>query len=193
MLSEDQQIIRSIINVNYAGEFGAIRLYNAQLLIVRQLYPDMTGIIRSIRRDEKNHCEQFLRLMPNYHMRPCRLTWIWAVAGYMLGIITPLLGRRALLVSIKAAENTAHEHLAAQIHYLQSRDPALADVVATIKTEEQKHVHISEHGLGDTAISRYESLVYDTVYTLCQITMWLVTRGASTQLKQHLAMEYSSR
>jgi 3-demethoxyubiquinol 3-hydroxylase len=187
-MPEDHQIIRSIINVNYAGEFGAIRLYSGQLFIARLLHPGMMNIIRTIRHDEKKHCALFRDIMPNYGMRSCRMTWIWAVAGSLLGIVTPLLGRRALLVSIKAAEDTAHEHLGAQIHYLQSRDERLALTIADVQTEEQKHVSISEQELGDSRISRYESLVYNSVYKLCQATMWVVTRGASSELKRSLAV-----
>jgi ubiquinone biosynthesis monooxygenase Coq7 len=127
--------------------------------------------------------------MPNYGLRPCRLIWIWAVAGFLLGIATPLLGRRALLTSIKAAEDTAHEHLGAQIHYLRSRDDRLAETIADVQAEEKKHVSISKCELGDAAISRYEALVYIIVYKLCQTTMWIVTRGASLQLKQFLALK----
>lgn len=186
-MPDDQNIIRSIINVNYAGEFGAIRLYSGQLLIARVLHPEMANIIRTIRHDEKKHCALFLEMMPSYGLRPCRLTWIWAVAGFLLGITTPLLGKRALVTSIKAAEDTAHEHLGAQIRYLQSHDIRLADTIAKVQMEEQKHVTISKNELGDAAASLYETLVYKTVYTLCQVTMWLVTRGASSQLKQSLA------
>lgn len=186
-MPDDKDIVRSIINVNYAGEFGAIRLYSGQLLMARLLHPEMTNIIRTIRHDEKKHCALFLGMMPYYGLRPCRLTWIWAVAGFLLGITTPLLGKRALLTSIKAAEDTAHEHLGAQIRYLQSHDTILAETIAEVQAEEQKHVTISKGELGDAAVSRYEALVYNTVYKLCQATMWLVTRGASSQLKQSLA------
>lgn len=104
----------------------------------------------------------------------------------MLGITTPLLGKRALLTSIKAAEDTAHEHLGAQINYLKSHDASLAEIISKVQIEEKKHIGISESELGSVAASRYEILVYRTVYKLCQITMWLVTRGASSQLKQAL-------
>lgn len=185
-MHDEQDIIRSIINVNYAGEFGAIRLYGGQLLIVRLLYPEMINVIDSIKNDEKKHCRLFLEIMPEYGLRPCRLTWIWKVAGFMLGITTPLLGRRALLTSIKAAEDTAHEHLGAQVNYLKLHDVKLAEIIAEVQVEEKKHVSISERELGSAAASLYERLVYKMVYKLCQMTMWLVTRGASAQLKQEL-------
>lgn len=186
-MPENQQVIRNIINVNHAGEFGAVRLYSGQMLISKLLYPDMINIISKIRHDEKKHCALFLRIMPDYDMRPCRLTWIWAVAGFLMGITTPLLGRRGLLVSIKAAENTAHEHLETQIRFLESCDKKLASTISTVQIEELNHISISEAELGSAAISRYESVVYYIVYQLCQITMWIVTRGTSSQLKKALS------
>jgi 3-demethoxyubiquinol 3-hydroxylase len=183
---DNERTINNIINVNYAGEFGAVWFYGGQLLFTRLLYPEMISVIRTIQHDEKKHRKLFLKIMPNYGLQPCRLTWIWAMTGLLLGIITPLLGKRALLMSIKAAEDTAHEHLGVQIKYLQVHDIQLAKVVADVQTEEKKHVKLSECALGNCAASRYEILVYKAVYTLCQVTMWLVTRGASSLLKQSL-------
>lgn len=182
MNDSDNTTIRQIINVNYAGEFGAIRLYKAQIMIARLFHKDLVATLHQIRQDEQHHCDIFRQIMPNYHLRPCRLTWIWGVAGGFLGAITALLGRRALLICIKAAENTAHTHLAAQSVFLGQKDESLAAVITSIHKDEQNHVALSEAQLGSTPPSFFENLLYNTVYMLCQATMWVVTKGESAQL-----------
>jgi demethoxyubiquinone hydroxylase (CLK1/Coq7/Cat5 family) len=68
--------------------------------------------------------------MPKYNMIPCRLTWIWGVAGYFLGMLTSILGSRHLLIYMKAAEKTAHSHLASQSEFLFGKDDELDKTIA---------------------------------------------------------------
>ncbi|MFB2605040.1 demethoxyubiquinone hydroxylase family protein, partial [Rhizobium phaseoli] len=56
--------IRCILKVNHAGEFGAVRIYGAQLLVARRLFPDMVPALEEMREDEIDHCRLFREAMP---------------------------------------------------------------------------------------------------------------------------------
>lgn len=43
--------IRRILKVNHAGEFGAIRIYGAQISVARFLYPDIVPKLEDMRAD----------------------------------------------------------------------------------------------------------------------------------------------
>jgi len=185
-MANDISIIRNIINVNYAGEYGAIRLYRSHIFIAKLFYKDLVDTLKKIQYDEKHHCMLFRNIMPEYNMRPCKLTLIWGAAAYLLGIATALMGRRSLLLCVKAAEETAHAHLSSQIVFLKNIDPKLADTIHRIDIEEQKHVLFSKQLLADRKISKYEMYLYKIIENTCQLTMWLVTKGKSSELKKFL-------
>lgn len=56
--------MRRILKVNHAGEFGAIRIYGAQILVARRLFPDILPALEEMRRDEIDHCRLFREAMP---------------------------------------------------------------------------------------------------------------------------------
>ena len=174
--------IRQILNVNYSGEFGASNLYKAQIIIARILHKDLVEMLLEIKKDETHHCLLFKEEMKRYNMVPCKLTWIWGVAGFMLGFTTALLGRRALLLCINAAELTAHKHLESQIHFLNSCDTQLADVITAVNIQEEKHSSMAGIRLETKPLTRLDSLFHSTICKICNMTMWIVTRGESTKL-----------
>lgn len=182
----NESTIKQIINVNYAGEYGAIRLYKAMIMIANIFHKPLLPTLKTILNDEQKHCDIFRGIMPKYGMVPCRLTWIWGVAGFFLGVGTAMLGKRSLLICIKAAENTAHSHLAAQSNFLTGKDGDLAKIVNDVHIEEHKHVELSEDGLKKGKQHFYESFLYKAIYQICQTTMWLVTKGDSNKLKKSL-------
>src|SRR3569833_3194912 len=90
--------IKRILKVNHAGEFGAIRIYNAQLTVVRRTHPDMMPALVEMRDDEIEHCRLFFEAMPARGARPCRIMGFWSLGGYQLGFTTAILGRNMVWV-----------------------------------------------------------------------------------------------
>ena len=52
---------KKILKVDHAGEFGAINIYRAQILISRIFYPRYVSILRQFLEDEKRHLGIFWR------------------------------------------------------------------------------------------------------------------------------------
>ena len=55
---------RRILKVNHAGEYGAIRIYGAQIAVARHLYPEIVDVLSDIRAYEIGHCRLFREAMP---------------------------------------------------------------------------------------------------------------------------------
>ena len=56
--------IARIVRVNHAGEFGAIRIYGAQIAVARRLYPDCVPMLSEMLGHEIEHCALFRAAMP---------------------------------------------------------------------------------------------------------------------------------
>ena len=188
MKNDYEKVIKEILNVNYAGEFGACNLYKSQILIAKLFHKDLLGMLLEIKKDEVLHCKIFKHEMKKYNMVPCKLTWIWGVAGFILGLTTALLGRRALLLGVSAAEITAHKHLESQIHYLKEHDSNLSKVITEVNTHEKNHSNLAEKYLAEKAISNLEKTFHKAICKICNATMWVVTRGESAKLDKILEM-----
>ncbi|MCF6191106.1 MAG: demethoxyubiquinone hydroxylase family protein [Cocleimonas sp.] len=186
MKEEDKRVAEEILNVNYAGEYGACNLYKSQIFIAKIFHKDLLEMLFQIEKDEILHCKIFKHEMKKYNMVPCRLTWIWGVAGLMLGFATALLGKRALLLGVSAAEITAHRHLESQIHFLKNRDNDLSKVIFDVNVHEKNHSTLADEQLAEKGLSNLEKIFHETLCKICNLTMWVVTRGESKKLDKFL-------
>src|SRR5262249_134028 len=110
--------IQRILKVNHAGEYGAIRIYGAQIAIARRFYPDIVGILSDIRAHEIRHCWLFRDAMPYRSARPCRVMAFWSLGGFVLGLVTALMGQRMIWICTEAVESAVHRHLEDQLAFL---------------------------------------------------------------------------
>ncbi|MBM7323911.1 demethoxyubiquinone hydroxylase family protein, partial [Agrobacterium sp. S2] len=90
--------VRRILKVNHAGEFGAIRIYGAQIWMARRLFPDIVPALQEMREDEIDHCRLFREAMPSRDARPCRVMAFWSLGGLLLGFLTALGGRNMVWI-----------------------------------------------------------------------------------------------
>ncbi|RUW59947.1 demethoxyubiquinone hydroxylase family protein, partial [Mesorhizobium sp. M2A.F.Ca.ET.067.02.1.1] len=115
--------VARIVRVNHAGEFGAIRIYSAQILVARHFSPDCVPPLSEMLGHERQHCTAFHAAMPGRKSRPCRVMQFWSWGGWLLGFLTALLGPQGIWACTAAVEATVHRHLDDQLHYLAERDP----------------------------------------------------------------------
>src|SRR4051812_40572650 len=111
----DALTIARIVRVNHAGEFGAIRIYSAQILVARWLCPDVLSALIEMLGHEREHCAAFYAAMPKLNSRPCRVMKLWSLGGWLLGALTAVLGRQGVWACTAAVEATVHRHLDDQL------------------------------------------------------------------------------
>jgi ubiquinone biosynthesis monooxygenase Coq7 len=176
--------IARIVRVNHAGEFGAIRIYSAQIAVARRLYPDLVPALSEMLGHERIHCAAFLAAMPARNSRPCRVMALWSWGGWLLGFLTALMGRQTIWICTAAVEAAVHHHLDDQLHFLEHLDAELSAIILSIRAEELAHLRraqerITSTGAGARALHRVITLSTDAV-------IWLSTWGDSTRMARAL-------
>src|ERR1044071_8772631 len=140
----DALTVARIVRVNHAGEYGAIRIYSAQIAIAARRYPDVAPDLADMLEHEKKHCAAFRAAMPARHSRPCRAMSLWSWGGALLGLATALMGRQAIWICTAAVEAAVHRHLDDQLHFLKERDTELAGVILANRQEDLSHLRHAE-------------------------------------------------
>ncbi|KJV57173.1 ubiquinone biosynthesis COQ7 family protein [Orientia chuto str. Dubai] len=92
--------IAEIIRVNYAGEYGACRIYKGQIDFVKNNQICKTQIISMLQHEEK-HCVFFKQQIQNRQVRPTFLMPLWNILGYVSGAITASIGSKYAMFILK--------------------------------------------------------------------------------------------
>ena len=177
--------IRRILKVNHAGEFGAIRIYGAQILVARRLFPDIVPTLEEMRRDDIDHCRLFREAMPARGAKPCRVMSFWSLGGSVLGLLTALSGRNMIWICTEAVESTVHRHLEDQLAFLQKRGPELHALIASIQEQELAHLRKAENNQTRRGLSH--ALFLPVVGALTDVMIWLSTWGDSSWMRAEMA------
>lgn len=176
--------VRRILKVNHAGEFGAIRIYGAQIAVARRLYPEIVDVLADIRAHEIEHCRLFRNAMPARGARPCRVMAFWSLGGFVLGFVTALLGQRMIWICTEAVESAVHRHLEDQLRYLEPRDADLKALIASIQSEELSHLHEAQARRGAVGPVQVGAVSFIGVVT--DLLIWLSTWGDSTRMAREM-------
>lgn len=131
------QMIKSMIRVDHAGEHGAVRIYAGQLAVLAGT--DVEDTIREMAEQEQKHLLTFDSMIADRQVRPTALTPIWHVAGFALGAGTALLGPKAAMACTQAVEEVIDEHYAAQAEQLGDDEKDLRDTVEEFRADERAH------------------------------------------------------
>src|ERR1700735_4768576 len=116
--------IESMIRVDHAGEYGAVRIYEGQLAVLkrRKGTEHSVATITHMAEQEQRHLKAFDRLVNERRVRPTALEPVWRVAGCALGAATALMGEKAAFACTAAVEEVIDAHYAGQVARLD-HDP----------------------------------------------------------------------
>jgi ubiquinone biosynthesis monooxygenase Coq7 len=182
--ARDALTIARIVKVNHAGEYGAIRIYGAQIRVARRRFPDLVPALAEMLGHEKQHCARFFAAMTARGSRPCRVMSLWSLGGSLLGLLTALAGRRSIWVCTAAVEAAVHRHLDDQLHFLAHRDADLHRLILSIREEELAHLR---HALGQLdRTGRAQRALQLAISAITDLLIWLSTWGDSTRMARDL-------
>ena len=135
------EAVRRMIRVDHAGEYGAARIYEGQLAVLRR--SPVAPTIRRMAAQEKRHLDTFDRLIAERRVRPTLLAPLWHIAGYALGAATALLGDRAAMACTVAVEEVIDEHYRVQAEALAAEsiraDAGLRETIEEFRADEIEH------------------------------------------------------
>lgn len=131
------QMIDRIIRVDHAGEYGAKRIYEGQLAVLKP-GPESQAV-RRMYEQELEHLHAFEKLMVERRARPSALHPIWHLAGYALGAATAMLGPKAAMACTVAVEEVIDQHYREQAEKLGNDERPLREAIEKFRTDEQHH------------------------------------------------------
>jgi ubiquinone biosynthesis monooxygenase Coq7 len=116
--------VESMIRVDHAGEYGAVRIYEGQLAVLgnRPAAKKTAAAIRKMAAQEQDHLKAFDKLINERRVRPTALAPVWHVAGFALGAATALMGEKAAMACTAAVEEVIDDHYASQIARIENDD-----------------------------------------------------------------------
>jgi ubiquinone biosynthesis monooxygenase Coq7 len=132
-----EQLIDRIIRVDHAGEYGAKRIYEGQLAMLKGK-PE-AAVVRRMYEQELEHLKEFERLMVERRARPSALYPLWHVAGFALGAATALMGPKAAMACTVAVEEVIDEHYRHQAATLGSDEKPLQRTIEKFRADELHH------------------------------------------------------
>jgi ubiquinone biosynthesis monooxygenase Coq7 len=149
-----QQLIESMIRVDHAGEFGAKRIYEGQLAVLKNK-PSYSAILH-MKEQELEHLDYFEKKLVEKRVRPTALSPFWDVAGFALGAATGLMGEKAAMACTVAVESVIDEHYQEQIDQLSNNDEfekELKEKMIKFREEELEHKQMGLDNNAEEAIA----------------------------------------
>ena len=155
MKKTDQKILEEIIRVDHAGERGAIKIYEGQLLALSTIKQDknLKKIIEEMKEHEKEHLEYFEKEIQKRNMKPTYLLPVWDLMGVSLGFGSALLGKKATLLCTASVEEVIEDHYENQLRKIGEDEKDLKTKIEKFKGDEVNHKNIAyESGATRTGI-----------------------------------------
>ena len=143
-------LVERFIRVNHAGEFGAKRIYEGQLSVLKNTKD--AAVIEHMKDQEMHHLETFEKLIVERKVRPTVLHPLWNAAGFALGVSTALLGPKAAMACTVAVEEVIDEHYADQAAQLTEDESELKEIINRFRDEELEHRDTAIEFGGETAL-----------------------------------------
>ena len=90
--------IDEFIRVDHAGERGAIKIYEGQLLALNTLVKNenLKKTIEEMKIHEKEHCEFFENEIKKRNIQPTKFLPLWDLLGVGLGLVQHYWGKKLL-------------------------------------------------------------------------------------------------
>ena len=143
MISKNK--IEEFIRVDHAGERGAVKIYEGQLLALNTLVKDekLKKIIEEMKVHEKEHCEFFEKEIQKRDIKPTKLLPLWDLLGVALGFGSTLLGKKAAMLCTASVEEVIDKHYQSQIDQLDKTEKELKKNITKFREDELHHKDIA--------------------------------------------------
>jgi len=141
MEKTNQKVLEEIIRVDHAGERGAIKIYEGQLLALNTIKQDkkLKGIIEELKEQEKEHLEYFEKEIQKRNIKPTYFLPLWDLIGVSLGFGTALLGKKAAMLCTASVEEVIEDHYQNQLKKIGDDETKLKSKIEKFKEDEINH------------------------------------------------------
>ena len=149
MKKTNKKYLEEIIRVDHAGERGAIKIYEGQLLALKTFKQDedLKRKIEEMKEHEKEHYEFFKDQIKKRKIKPTKLLPMWDLLGVTLGFGTAMLGKKAAMLCTASVEEVIDQHYKDQTYKLGEDEKDLKKKIMKFRDDELHHKDIAyDHG-----------------------------------------------
>ena len=145
MEKTNQKILEEIIRVDHAGERGAIKIYEGQLLALKTIKQDdvLKDKIEEMKEQEREHLEYFEKEIQKRKIKPTYLLPLWDIMGVTLGFGTALLGKKAAMLCTASVEEVIEDHYQNQLKKLGNDEMELKAKIEKFMGDEVDHKNMA--------------------------------------------------
>ena len=145
MEKTNKKILEEIIRVDHAGERGAIKIYEGQLLALKTIKQDndLKDKIEEMKEQEKKHLEYFEKEIQKRKIKPTSLLPLWDLMGVTLGFGTALLGKKAAMLCTASVEEVIEDHYQNQLQKLGNDEKDLKAKIEKFREDEIEHKNMA--------------------------------------------------
>ena len=141
MEKTNRKTLEEILRVDHAGERGAIKIYEGQLLALKTIKQDdvLKDKIEEMKEQEKEHLEYFEKEIQKRKIKPTYFLPLWDIMGVTLGFGTALLGKKAAMLCTASVEEVIGDHYENQLKKLREDENDLKEKIKKFKIDEEHH------------------------------------------------------
>ena len=141
MKKTDQKFLEETIRVDHAGERGAIKIYEGQLLALKTFKQDenLKKQIEEMKEHEKEHYDFFDKEIQKRNIKPTKLLPLWDLLGVALGFGTAMLGKKATMLCTASVEEVIGDHYKNQTYELHEDEKELKENIIKFRDDELDH------------------------------------------------------
>ena len=145
MKKTNKKKVEEFIRVDHAGERGAIKIYEGQLLALNTIIKDenLKKTVEEMKVHEKEHLQYFEKEIKKRNIKPTKFLPIWDLLGITLGFGSTVLGKKAAMLCTASVEEVIDGHYLNQINTLEKDEKELKKKIIKFRSDELHHKNIA--------------------------------------------------
>ena len=145
MKKTDKNKVEEFLRVDHAGERGAIKIYEGQLLALNTFVKDekLKKVIEEMKSHEKEHLDFFNKEIKKRNIKPTKLLPLWDLLGVGLGFSSAIMGKKATMLCTASVEEVIDGHYQNQLNQINSDEKILKEKIKKFRDDEIHHKDIA--------------------------------------------------
>ena len=145
MKKTNKNKIEEFIRVDQAGERGAIKIYEGQLLALNTFIKNdkLKKMIEEMKNHEKKHLDFFNKEIKKRNIKPTKLLPLWDLLGIGLGFGSAMMGKKATMLCTASVEEVIDGHYQNQLDQINSDEKILKEKIKKFRDDEIHHKNIA--------------------------------------------------
>ena len=145
MKKTNKKKLEEFIRVDHAGERGAIKIYEGQLLALKTFKkdPELLKLVEEMREHEQEHSDFFENEIRERNIKPTKFLPLWDLLGVGLGFGSTILGKKAAMLCTASVEEVIDGHYKNQLNELKKDETKLKKKITKFRSDEINHKNIA--------------------------------------------------